>query len=176
MKTLDELKAACHIEVDDDGREHWIFQGCIKADGIPKVVAPDRRKGGAMTVMNARRFAWQERSGRAMDKGRCASCMCDHPHCVHPNCQQALTKAQIGARRRGKYKGDPRYAAAGRKSREGRRVATPELAARILSSDLSGPKLARELNVKPSVVWDVRSGRNKGVMLQSAGIFAGLVR
>lgn len=176
MRTLEELKGRSRVEVDETGREHWLYAGCC-TKGQAWVNYPDPETGKSR-AMPGLRAAWLMNNKVKVGKGvrivRVEEC--GFKTCVNPECGVRMTHKRWGEFRRGKTMGRPGQRLGGVKAIAARRVVTPELAAEILRSTESAPKVAALLGLKSWNVRDVRTGRNKMAQGPMAGMFSALVK
>lgn len=151
MKTLEELKARCHLAES----------GCWEIDSAASssVWSFDHNYGD-MRTMRPRRAAWFMRHKKPMPAGHRVYVTCGNEQCCNPDHVTNRSTASEGARvrRTGEMKGRVRKVLANRAIGRKRSKLTPEVIELIQTSPKPGYVLARELGMSPTTVSKGRRG------------------
>lgn len=175
MKTLDDLKNSCRIEIDADGGEHWIMTG-PDPKYTPYVKAPSRALKGAMAKMPARRFSWQEQNGRAPRRGWMVICTCEFEGCV--KCVREIGKSAFERQKGRSPEAKQRHHESMVRSWDGKRKVTMEIAVDMLTTAASHHAMARKHGVDKNTVILVRTGQHsvgRAAARQAMGMFSQLL-
>lgn len=181
MRTIEEIKGNCIVELDADGEEaHWIWQGAFaKASrGTAKVWAPDRSRGGKMRVLSVPAALWQMVHERALRRDKIMRQMCGEEGCVRLECWRAMSRAEYGEwqKRTGFLAGRPVYFISNKKTWDtrGRKISDSQVE-EIRLSEKTGAQLALELGTKSQHhINNIKRGAAR--QRAALGMFTGLLR
>lgn len=173
MKTIEDVRQRCRID-EETGCWHW--GGEMKSgkagSRVPAIYLFDslRQKHRVMSGP----LAILELTGRRSTAKTMGwrGCLCDD--CLNPKHVMGGTRVEFGSfvRAAGLFKNNPARFAANRKSARERSPMTPELAAEIRGSTLTGRELAAKHGLKVRHVSSIRTGaRWKNEVLPGASVF-----
>lgn len=173
MRTLEEIRGRCVIEVDHAG-EHWLWKGALRPDGRANIYAPDHTKGGRMSTQAGPRAVWHCHTGEAIPDTHRVFGVCEHKTCCNPACIRSMPPAKYGRQqaKKGTLKNRTNRILANRAIGRARSSVDPQIIAVIQSSPLSGVKLAEELQISRTVVSKARKGQM--LSFATANVFSGL--
>lgn len=185
-RTLEDIKGRCIIEVGDDCKEHWIWQGATNRDGQCIVRAPDygRDATGQTTYnMGVDRAIHMVTKRKPVRRGYQFFRTCLVPLCVNPDCCAQATKKRGGVHVSRKFKSDPviqaRLSASSLRSwdKRGRKVSDEVVRKVVMDSHKTNKEVALEHGLDQTTVAHYRSGRlRKQAAAAVLGPFAALVR
>lgn len=174
MRTLEEIKGRCFIDVDG----HWLWRGAKGQNGAPKIYAPDyTKKSGELVAQCGYRAVWHCENQKAIPDGYRVFRTCDELTCCNPAHAKCLPVKEYGRQqaRKGTLKGQATRILANRATGRKRSKLTPELMSQILVSSKPLRAMAEEVGVSICTVWRVRTGKVKAIQPASVGMFSGLM-
>lgn len=155
--TLNDIKARC-----DEVGECWIWNGAhVQGGRYPRIWAPDYTKGGKKTSQHGRRAVWHVKTGQPIPEGWRVFNTCDCLGCLNPDHMKAGPVTSWGEHmaKSGRLKDSIPRRAAARKNGQKRSVFTQETLQAVLTSDLSGTDLSREMGVSRQAISKARNGK-----------------
>lgn len=174
MRTLEEIKGRCFIDVDG----HWLWRGATFPNGAPKIWAPEYTKtAGGMITQCGYRAVWNITNMKPVPEGMRVFRTCDEAACCNPDHVKCLPVKDYGRQqaRKGTLKGQATRILANRAIGRKRAKVTPELMDQILASSKPIRVVAEEIGLSMCTVWRVRTGKFKSMQPTSAGMCAGLL-
>ncbi|WP_417283773.1 hypothetical protein [Comamonas sp.] len=172
MRTLEEIKGRCFIDVDG----HWLWRGAVRPNGSPNIYAPDYRFEGRMTAQCGYRAVWNCQHKKPIPAGYRVFLTCDEPACCNPEHIRCASDVEFGKwlQRKGIHKGQTKRIQANRAIGRKRAKLTPEMVSHIQSSDKSLASVAAELGISTCTAWRARQGMSV-VSPVANGVFSGLL-
>lgn len=182
IRTVEDIKARCTVEIDGDGREHWLWRMSVNSKcGVPMCVYKQNR-------MNTRRVSWLlANPKRTLPNGWMAYGACDYPLCVHPACVKVGPRGPVTGRMTRERGVQANTLAALKQSAKRQRKLSDELVLAVAASTESNKATAERLGVGREVVRRIRAGECYADVLArlsggsvftmaSTGLFTTLVR
>lgn len=158
MKSLDELKSSCAMEIDERG-EHWIWQGRRCQQGYPMTRAPNviTGKSEAKSVLRA---AWDFSHGSPVPPKRKIYNTCSVTDCVNPAHAKCGTYKEFGkfVQRNKLWVGRNTKIIGSRKGAQKRTNMTKEIVTEIQNCNETLEVMALRLNRTVRQVQRARSG------------------